>query len=128
MLRIASHPKNVERIEPFISRLAKKYQINEDTYGNILISLTEAVTNAIVHGNGADENKMVQVQLNEKKDSIIFQVSDEGNGFDYDEVPDPTAPENLLKIGGRGVFLMHQLCDRVCFRNNGSTVEMQFKI
>lgn len=128
MLKITSHPKNVERIEPFVEGLVKKYQINPDTYGNILISLTEAVTNAIVHGNQADENKIVQVRLNEMKGGIVFQVSDEGKGFNYKDVPDPTKPENLMKCGGRGVFLMHQLCDSVCFRNNGSTVEMQFKI
>lgn len=128
MLKITSHPKNVERIEPFVEGLVKKYQINPDTYGNILISLTEAVTNAIVHGNQADENKIVQVRLNEMKGGIVFQVTDEGKGFNHQNVPDPTKPENLMKVGGRGVFLMHQLCDNVCFRNNGSTVEMQFKI
>ena len=128
MLKITSHPRNVERVEPFIEGLVKKYQISPDTYGNILISLTEAVTNAIVHGNQADESKIVQVRLNEMKGGIVFQVTDEGKGFNHQDVPDPTKPENLMKIGGRGVFLMHQLCDGVCFRNNGSTVEMQFKI
>ena len=128
MLELSSNPKNVERIEPFVEKMVGPYKINPDTYGNILISLTEAVTNAIIHGNGEDESKTVQVQLNKLKNKLAFRITDEGKGFDYDNVPDPTSPENLLKIGGRGVFLMRQLCDDVKFHNNGSTVEIHFNI
>ncbi len=129
MLRLSSNPKNVECIEPFVEKLVEKYKISPDKYGNILISLTEAVTNAIKHGNGGDENKTVQVSIQEvSKNTIAFKVSDEGQGFDYKSVPDPTLPENILKIGGRGVFLMQQLCDNILFYDNGSTVEIQFNI
>ena len=129
MLRLSSDPKNVECIEPFVEKLMERYKISPDKYGNILISLTEAVTNAIKHGNGSDENKTVQVSLAEvNQKTISFHVSDEGKGFDFESVPDPTLPENLLKIGGRGVFLMRQLCDNVFFHNNGSTVEIQFNL
>jgi len=129
MLRLSSDPKNVECIEPFVEKLVEKYKITPDTYGNILISLTEAVNNAIRHGNGEDENKTVQVSIQQvSKSKIAFQITDEGPGFDYESVPDPTLPENLLKIGGRGVFLMRQLCDNVLYHNNGSTVEIQFNL
>ena len=128
MLKLASDPKNVARIESFVEHLVDKYSISPDIYGNILISLTEAVTNAIIHGNDKDETKTVQVRLKKQKDKLAFLVSDEGGGFDFDNLPDPTAPENLLKIGGRGVFLMRQLSDAVVFYDNGSTVEICFKI
>ena len=129
MLKLSSNPKNVECIEPFVEKLMEHYKISPDMHGNILISLTEAVTNAIKHGNGSDEKKTVQVSLQKLgKNKIAFQISDEGSGFDYESVPDPTLPENLLKIGGRGVFLMHQLCDNVLFHDNGSTVEIQFNL
>jgi len=128
MLKLASDPKNVSRVESFVEHLVDKYAISPDVYGNILISLTEAVTNAIIHGNDNDKNKTVQVRLKKQKNKLAFLVSDEGGGFDFDNLPDPTAPENLLKIGGRGVFLMRQLSDDVVFYDNGSTVEICFSI
>ena len=109
-------------------KFVHKYKVSPDIYGNILVSLTEAVNNAIIHGNRSDESKSVQIQLRKKNDSLNIRVSDEGRGFDYKNLPDPTAPENLMKIGGRGVFLMQQLSDDISFHNNGSTVEMQFKL
>ena len=128
MLRLSSDPRNVTRVEGFVERIAEKYKIAPDLYGNILISLTEAVNNAIIHGNGNDSSKTVEVNLREEINSISFQVRDEGRGFDYQNLPDPTSPENLTRIGGRGVFLMHQLSDRVDFQDNGSTVEMRFAL
>ena len=128
MLSIQSDPKNVACVEPFVEEVVQEYKISPDMYGNILISLTEAVTNAIVHGNEEDQSKKVEVALHKKEKCLAFSISDEGPGFDYDNLPDPTAPENLLKIGGRGVFLMRQLSDEVSFLDNGRTVEIQFKI
>lgn len=128
MLTLTSNPKNVSRIEPFIETVIKKYSISPDLYGNILISVTEAVTNAILHGNNADESKNVCIKCHKKTNQLAIQVSDEGPGFDYDNLPDPTSPENLLKIGGRGVFLMKQLSDNVEFIDNGRVVEIQFAI
>jgi len=128
MLTLASDPKNIARVETFVEGLVDQYHISPDVYGNILISLTEAVTNAIIHGNDNDTSKRVYVKLKKGKDRIAFLISDEGGGFNFDNLPDPTAPENLLKIGGRGVFLMRQLSDDVLFSHNGSTVEIRFKI
>lgn len=128
MLKLNSKPGNVAKVEPFVERLVNKYKISPDKQCNILISLTEAVTNAIVHGNRRDEGKLVQVRHSRRKDCLAVRVIDEGKGFDFRELPDPTANENLLKIGGRGVFLMRQLADDIRFYNNGSTVEMQFKL
>jgi len=128
MLTLVSDPKNIVRVETFVESLVEKYHITPDVYGNILISLTEAVTNAIIHGNDNDTSKRVYVKLKKQKDRIAFLISDEGGGFNFDGLPDPTAPENLLKLGGRGVFLMRQLSDAVLFSENGSTVEIRFKI
>lgn len=128
MLKLPSNPRNIARVESFVERLVEKYHISPDIYGNILISLTEAVNNAIIHGNSSDESKTVTVLLNKRTNMLAFSVSDEGSGFDFDSLPDPTAPENLLKIGGRGVFLMRQLSDQVNFIDDGSTVEICFQI
>ena len=128
MLKLSSNTRNIALVENFVERAAEQYKIAPDIYGNILITLTEAVNNAIIHGNCNDESKTVQIQLRKQKDCLAVRVSDEGCGFDLKNVPDPTCPDNLLKVGGRGVFLMQQLSDTVKFHNNGSTVEMQFKI
>lgn len=115
-------------MEPFVENLVNRYNLDPNKQCNILISLTEAVTNAIVHGNCGEEAKTVQVRSRKEKNCIALRVSDEGNGFDYESVPDPTQPENLCKCGGRGVFLMRQLSDHISFYDNGSTVEMRFKL
>ena len=128
MLRLPSNPRNVCQVESFVQRIVEKYRISPDVYGNILISLTEAVNNAIIHGNRKDESKTVKIQLSKDNGHLAIRVSDEGHGFDYRSIPDPTAPENLTKCGGRGVFLMQQLSDRVNFHDDGRTVEMQFRL
>ena len=128
MLKLSSHLRNIPVVENYIENVVNKYKVSPDKYGNILISMTEAVTNAIRHGNDHDETKNVQVTIQKRKNTISCRVSDEGPGFDYNSLPDPTCPENILKCGGRGVFLMRELADDIQFLDNGSTVEMRFKI
>jgi len=129
MLKLRSNPRSVAAVEPFLERVASKYCVSPDTYGNILVSLTEAVTNAIRHGNQFDESKTVCIQLKKcKGNKLAFRVSDEGCGFDFQSLPDPTCPEMLDQPGGRGVYIMRALSDEVEFLDNGSTVEMQFRI
>lgn len=128
MLRLSSEAKSIAKVELFVTKLVRRYRLNDDQYGNILISLTEAVNNAIIHGNCEDSNKKVSISLREAKDKLAIQVSDEGCGFDYKQVPDPTKEENICKCGGRGVFLMQHLSDKIAYRNGGRTVEMQFKL
>lgn len=128
MLKLRSNPRSVAAVEPFLERVASKYCVNPDTFGNILVSLTEAVSNAIIHGNQFDETKTVRIQLKKCKDKLAFRVSDEGGGFDYQSLPDPTCPDLVDQPGGRGVYIMRALSDEVEFLDNGSTVEMQFRI
>ena len=128
MLELQSNPNCITYIEPYVNRVVEDFGINEEIYGNILISLTEAVNNAIIHGNKEDDSKTVRIKLLEKRNQIAFQISDDGPGFNVDELPDPTAPENIMKLGGRGVFLMQQLSDDIKFMNNGSTVEIDFNL
>lgn len=128
MFQLSSQPQNLAQIESLVQQLASTYNLSPDVYDNILISLTEAVNNAIIHGNGCDCNKIVSIKLKKIKDKLAIRVSDQGCGFNYDQLPDPTAPENITKPGGRGVYIMNSLCDRLKFQNGGSTVEMQFSI
>jgi serine/threonine-protein kinase RsbW len=100
--------------------------LNEDLYGNVLIAVTEAVNNAIIHGNQLNENALISIQVLKKDTDICFVVSDNGAGFDYNNLPDPTAPENIEKENGRGVFLMKSLADEVAFNDSGNEVSIYF--
>ncbi|MBU6220875.1 MAG: ATP-binding protein [Bacteroidetes bacterium] len=128
MLKLPSNLRSIHVLDSFVQDLVHQYKISQEVHGNMLISLTEAVTNAITHGNHYDENKVVQINLQKKSDTIAIRVSDQGCGFDPANVPDPTCEENICKCGGRGVFLMQRLCDQIQYKDNGRTVEMHFKI
>ena len=127
-IQIPSLSENIRIIESFIDNARDKYHLTDDIYGNIMIAVTESVNNAIVHGNKADKNKNVHLSLSLNDSQVKFTVQDEGEGFDYDNLPDPTAPENLEKPGGRGIFLMKNLCDEVIFLDEGKKVELCFYI
>lgn len=127
-IEIPSLSENIRMIESFIDNAKDKYQLNDDIYGNIMIAVTEAVNNAIKHGNRSDSGKNVSLALTLEEGMIKFRVEDEGSGFDYHNLPDPTAPENLEKPGGRGIFLMKHLADEVDFTNQGKVVELSFYI
>lgn len=127
-LTLSSSPDNVCQVQPFVDELAQRYNLSPDLHGNILISLTEAVTNAMLHGNRGDCSKQVSISMRCQKDALSIRVSDEGPGFDPGNVPDPTQPEILECCGGRGLFLMRRLSDGCRFMRGGSTVEMRFKL
>ena len=126
-VQIVSQPESINIVEKLIEDLREEHNIHEDAFGNILVAVTEAVNNAIQHGNRYDALKKVNITYEVEGDNLMFSVSDEGSGFDYYNLPDPTAPENLEKPTGRGIFLMKHLADQVIFSDNGKTVEMYFK-
>jgi len=125
-IQIPSISENIRMIESFIDNAREKFHLDDDIYGNIMIAVTEAVNNAIKHGNKGDSSKNVQLTLALNDKLIKFKVEDEGHGFDYENLPDPTAPENIEKPGGRGIFLMKHLSDEVDFKEGGRVVELSF--
>ena len=127
-IKIPSITDNVSVVESFIDNLKDKISLSDNIYGNILISVTEAVNNAIVHGNKEDKAKKVELYLKQSKKSISFVIKDEGPGFDESKIPDPTSPKNLDNVKGRGVFLIKNLTDNVKFRKKGSEVELVFNL
>ena len=125
-IQIPSLVENIRIVESFIDNAKDRFKLNDDIYGNIMIAVTESVNNAIKHGNDGDKTKNVALKLEFSKHMIKFIIRDEGEGFDYDNLPDPTAPENLDKPGGRGIFLMKNLSDEVNFNTDGTEVELSF--
>ena len=127
-IQVPSIAENIRMIESFIDNAKERFHLDDDIYGNIMIAVTEAVNNAIKHGNANNKDKNVSLALSLDDSMIRFVVKDEGMGFDYENLPDPTAPENLEKLGGRGIFLMKHLSDEVDFKDNGRIVELSFYI
>ncbi len=125
-IQIPSIMENIRIVESFIDNTKDVYDINDDIYGNIMISVTEAVNNAIKHGNKEVPEKKVTLALSFKENAVSFAIEDQGEGFDYTKLEDPTAPENIDKPGGRGIFLMKHLADEVHYASEGRTVELVF--
>ena len=125
---IESKIDNINEVEKFVDEFSEENQIHSDLYGKILIATVEAVNNSIVHGNKEDVNKRVFLSLHMDEDTVQILVEDQGEGFDYTNLPDPTKPENLENIHGRGIYLIKHLADEVQFYKNGTVVQMNFKI
>jgi len=126
-LQIESKMTNMRIIETAIDEITASLGIKADDYGKILVATLEAVNNAITHGNKANPEKIVDVEIIYEKDQMLVKVTDEGPGFDPSTIPDPTKPENIEELSGRGVFLMSKLADAINFNEKGNSVTMTFK-
>jgi len=127
-LQLPSKPESITLLENLIEQIADKHNVSEDTFANMMTCLNEIAINAIVHGNKLDDSKKVIVNAEVDAKRVIWTVTDEGAGFDYDHLPDPTAVENLENLTGRGVFIVKQLADQCVFNATGNEVELHFKI
>ncbi|MCU0471790.1 MAG: ATP-binding protein [Bacteroidales bacterium] len=126
-LKIESNINNLSIVENAIDFITGQAGINQDNYGKILVSTLEAVNNAIIHGNKSDSRKFVEIEIIIKGNLLQVKVTDEGSGFRPERVPDPTFPENIEAINGRGVFLMSKLADEIEFNKKGNSVKLKFK-
>ncbi|HEY8783901.1 MAG TPA: ATP-binding protein [Mucilaginibacter sp.] len=127
-LQLPSKQESITLLENLIEEIADKHKVSEDTFANMMTCLNEAAINAIVHGNKLDPNKKVIINADIEGRRIIWTVTDEGEGFDYNNLADPTAPENLENLTGRGVFIIKHLADQCIFNTKGNEVELHFKL
>ena len=127
-LSLSSETKSLLILEKWINKLCETHSISSEKYGNILIAVTEAVNNAIIHGNLNVVSKKTVVSYDISEKNLSFFIKDEGAGFDFNNLPDPTDPENIETPDGRGIFLMRHLSDDVVFHNEGSFVEILFNL
>jgi serine/threonine-protein kinase RsbW len=128
LLKISSKIENLRKVEKLVDDLSTEFSISADVYGNILIATLEAANNAILHGNKLDEGKNVTIMFRIESNKLTIHIDDEGVGFDYKNVPDPTAPENIENVNGRGIFLMEKLSDKIEFERNGASVTLEFNL
>ena len=125
-MTLASDLSSVDPVEAKAEDLAREAGFDEDTSSQISMVTREAVINAILHGNKKDPAKQVHVNYELNDEVLKFKIADEGPGLDPDSVPDPLAPENILRSSGRGIFLMRAIMDEVHFHqlNPGTEIEM----
>ena len=127
-IKVNSKIENLRRVEKFVDEISAVCKLNSELYGNILIATLEAANNAIVHGNKLKEELEVLITATYVDSVLKICIEDKGSGFDYSHIPDPTSPENIENVSGRGVFLMEKLSDGIEFKNNGSIVELTFNV
>jgi len=127
-LELCSSRDNIAQVSALLSEALEKLNLPGETMFDLKLAATEAVVNAVEHGNKYDERKMIHVSCEARNGAVIISVRDEGDGFDPAGVPDPTLPENILKEHGRGIFLMRNLCDDVRYNAKGNEVTIVKKI
>lgn len=125
-LDLKSQFSEIERIPGLIEKIDQETRLGEDLKQRIALTLSEAATNAVLHGNRENKDKRVAIVIQVMDDNVTVTVTDEGKGFDPDTIPDPVEEENLLKTGGRGLFLMQEFCDEISYSDGGRTVTLTF--
>jgi len=125
-LTLSSKLENVCEIESFLQQCSNCSAIDSQLYNDILLVLTEAVTNGICHGNCLNPRKKVVIEFYSDQRGMSFSITDEGKGFNPKAIPDPTHPANVAQPNGRGVYLMRALSDQVRFSDNGRCVNIRF--
>jgi len=127
-LNFPSDIGNLRLVEKAIDELSLELDLSDEVYGNVLVATMEATNNAIIHGNRSDPEKKVRIEIKMVNKELMVHIEDQGKGFDHMNIPDPTAPENLEKINGRGIFLMERLSDEILYIEEGRIVELKFKL
>lgn len=127
-LEIESDSRNLITVEEFINYFAVELNLKEDKINGLLLSITEAITNAIKHGNKSNKNKLVFIDVICNDEFLTIRVKDQGDGFDPNKIPDPTHPENLLKDSGRGIYLMKIYMDEIKFNKTDEGMETILKM
>lgn len=124
----ASDPDNLSKVEEFISEIADEYNLDDDLKNSLTLSVSEATSNAMVHGNKLDPNKSVNIKIFVDDQKIKVIIKDEGDGFELEAIPDPTAPENILKDNGRGIYIMKNFLQDLKFNFTDSGTEVTLVI
>lgn len=124
-LSLRSNPGNIQRVEKFLAKVGNAVDLDEIQTHKLMVSLTEAVNNAIIHGNRSDARKRVSVICEVLPGWLVFLIDDHGMGFQPDDVKNPLKDENLLRESGRGIFLMRTLMDKVEFEKTGDGMQVR---
>jgi serine/threonine-protein kinase RsbW len=127
-LIIASELKELNNLRLFLNQIFTETDLNRSYFNRVLLGLSEAVSNSIIHGNNSDCSKKVFIRFLYQKQKLVITITDEGSGFSFDNVEDPTKPDNLKKENGRGLFLIQQIADEVCFFEGGKRIQILYSL
>ncbi|SRR5690554_3702597 len=128
ILAIKSDKKELEKVEKFLQEIFEKENLPNQCFNKVYLCISEAVINSIEHGNKNDRTKEVDIQINCSRGNLCIEVHDQGDGFDYELVEDPTTKENIKRETGRGIHIMKSLCNQVEFKNRGKSVSIQIDL
>jgi serine/threonine-protein kinase RsbW len=127
-IKISSVSLNLNQVESFVKEIFDYLKLRKELFFKVLICVNEAVINSISHGNRYDESKIVVVQSFFCTEYLYFRIIDEGEGFDYSLLPDPTTCENIYKETGRGIYIIKNITDEITFREKGNIIEFKIKL
>jgi serine/threonine-protein kinase RsbW len=127
-IKIGSSLEEMFRVEQFVEEISDEHLLYNNYFSNMIMATTEAVKNAIVHGNKSNRNKFVKLWAEATKDGLWVRVTDDGEGFDFKPYNQGENIEIIAQPDKNGLWLIHKLADEVRFKNNGKTIEMLFKI
>lgn len=125
-LSVLSDLNNITKVEGFIEYFISEFQLQEKLRGRITLSTIEAVTNAILYGNKQNGLKEVKLTATKITHKAIVTIEDEGNGFDFKNIPDPTIPQRCMQAASKGLYIMLNLTDKLEFTKHGAKVIMTF--
>ncbi len=125
---VPSDPDFIPAVDEFVLSKINCLNLDEDTLSDLSLAVSEAIANAMVHGNQLDPNKNVIVSINISDDELVVSIKDEGEGFDPDSVPDPTKPENIMRDSGRGIHIMRSFIDKVDYNFSSEGTELRLII
>ena len=128
VLNIASKLDSLREVEKLVDEVSMECHLSSAKYGNVMIATMEAANNAILHGNKLNAEKDVFINFSWSPQKLTLTVTDQGRGFDFAKIPDPTSPENVEKVNGRGVFFMERLSDQISFKDKGRRVSLTFNL
>jgi serine/threonine-protein kinase RsbW len=125
ILTIKSDKSELKKVEQFLSALFDEYNLPKDNYNRTLLCVSEAVINSIEHGNRNDRGKKVIIEVECRLNQINVRINDEGEGFDFSEIEDPTIKANIRKESGRGIFIIKSLSDSLKFNKKGNSIQLK---
>lgn len=127
ILIISSKESELQRVEEFIKEVFSFYSFPFTCFNKVLLCISEAIINAIAHGNKRDSNKKVELSVDCRTHLISITITDQGEGFDYNNLPDPTSSENLMKESGRGIHIIKNIAKTCSFNNKGNSLQFQIE-
>ena len=123
-----SSPDVLPEVEEFAFHCCAESKLDKEKHNDLTLSISEAASNSIKHGNKNDPSKKVLITILADDEKLTIKLKDEGKGFDPQKVPDPTAPENILKDSGRGIFIINSFAKNLQFNFTDTGTEVSFEI